>query len=65
MDCIAGRKNTGKLTGDIRINGHPQEFPAFSRLVRALCSPSLARKLSARLGCGRLSQADNGCWWCL
>jgi ABC-type multidrug transport system ATPase subunit len=24
MDVIAGRKNQGRITGDIQINGHPQ-----------------------------------------
>ncbi len=24
MDVIAGRKNQGRITGDIRVNGHPQ-----------------------------------------
>ena len=24
MDCISGRKNVGRITGDVRVNGHPQ-----------------------------------------
>ena len=24
MDCISGRKNQGRITGDVRVNGHPQ-----------------------------------------
>ena len=24
MDCISGRKNQGRVTGDVRVNGHPQ-----------------------------------------
>ena len=27
MDCISGRKNTGRITGDVRVNGHPQVLP--------------------------------------
>jgi len=33
MDVIAGRKTSGKIEGDIRINGQPQVFPAFNRLM--------------------------------
>ena len=32
MDVIAGRKNQGRITGDIRVNGHPQ-----ARLLVTLC----------------------------
>jgi ABC-type Mn2+/Zn2+ transport system ATPase subunit len=31
MDVIAGRKTSGRITGDILVNGHPQQFPAFRR----------------------------------
>ena len=33
MDVIAGRKTSGKITGQILINGHPQAFPSFNRLM--------------------------------
>jgi ABC-type multidrug transport system ATPase subunit len=32
MDVIAGRKNTGKIEGEIFVDGHPQTFPSFARL---------------------------------
>jgi ABC-type Mn2+/Zn2+ transport system ATPase subunit len=31
MDVIAGRKTSGRITGDILVNGHPQQFPGFRR----------------------------------
>jgi len=31
MDVIAGRKTSGRITGDILVNGHKQQFPAFRR----------------------------------
>lgn len=31
MDVIAIRKNTGKVTGDIQLNGFPQEVESFRR----------------------------------
>ena len=31
MDCIALRKNTGKITGDVLLNGFPQETATFRR----------------------------------
>jgi ABC-type taurine transport system ATPase subunit len=33
MDVIAGRKTAGKVEGSIRVNGHPQSFPSFNRLM--------------------------------
>ena len=33
MDVIAGRKTSGKITGKILVNGHPQTFPTFNRLM--------------------------------
>jgi ABC-type uncharacterized transport system YnjBCD ATPase subunit len=33
MDVIAGRKTSGKITGDILVDGHPQSFPTFNRLM--------------------------------
>lgn len=33
MDCIAGLKTSGTITGEILVNGHPQRFPAFRRMV--------------------------------
>lgn len=32
MDVLAGRKTGGKITGDIRVNGHPKESNTFSRV---------------------------------
>ena len=32
MDCISGRKNQGRITGDVRVNGHPQVFGTAPRL---------------------------------
>jgi len=43
MDVIAGRKNMGKITGEILIDGKPQSFPAFNRLVSGVATDSLAR----------------------
>lgn len=33
MDCIAGRKTTGKLEGDILVNGHLKDPTTFNRLT--------------------------------
>lgn len=33
MDVIAGRKTSGTITGDILVNGHPQQFPSFNRMM--------------------------------
>ncbi len=33
MDVLAGRKTSGIVTGSILVNGHPQSFPAFNRLM--------------------------------
>ena len=33
MDCVAGRKTTGKLTGDILVNGHLKDPVTFNRLT--------------------------------
>ncbi len=44
MDCLAGRKTAGRITGDVRVNGHPQVFSTFARIsgyceqVRPLCA---------------------------
>lgn len=32
MDVLAGRKTTGKITGDIRISGHEKEQQSFARI---------------------------------
>ncbi|KAL3134591.1 transcription factor, variant 2 [Trebouxia sp. C0009 RCD-2024] len=32
MDVLAGRKTSGKITGDIRINGHPKQQATFARV---------------------------------
>ena len=32
MDVLAGRKTGGKITGDIRLNGHPKEQTTFARI---------------------------------
>eukprot|EP00960_Hanusia_phi_P065041 765983-Hanusia_phi.AAC.9 len=32
MDVIAGRKTSGKITGDILVNGHPQDLNTFARI---------------------------------
>jgi ABC-type transport system involved in cytochrome bd biosynthesis fused ATPase/permease subunit len=32
MDVLAGRKTAGRVTGDIRINGHPKEQATFTRI---------------------------------
>ena len=40
MDVIAGRKNQGRITGDIRVNGHPQAC------TRRWSLPQRARGLS-------------------
>jgi ABC-type multidrug transport system ATPase subunit len=32
MDCLAGRKTSGNLTGDIRLNGHPKDAQTFARI---------------------------------
>ena len=33
MDVIAGRKTTGRITGDILVNGRPKETKSFNRLT--------------------------------
>eukprot|EP00891_Asterochloris_glomerata_P009650 jgi/Astpho2/9650/Aster-03918 len=32
MDVLSGRKTGGKITGDVRINGHPKEQDSFARI---------------------------------
>ena len=32
LDVVAGRKTTGKIEGQILINGHPQDLRTFSRV---------------------------------
>jgi ABC-type multidrug transport system ATPase subunit/ABC-type multidrug transport system permease subunit len=32
MDVLAGRKTGGKITGDIRVNGHPKESNTFAKI---------------------------------
>ncbi|KAK9813535.1 hypothetical protein WJX73_005597 [Symbiochloris irregularis] len=32
MDCLAGRKTTGLITGEIRVNGHPWKAHTFARV---------------------------------
>ncbi|DBB15923.1 TPA: hypothetical protein ACH3X3_003297 [Trebouxia sp. C0006] len=32
MDVLAGRKTSGKIEGDVRINGHPKEQETFARV---------------------------------
>lgn len=32
MDVVAGRKTTGKIEGEILINGHPQDLRTFARV---------------------------------
>ena len=33
MDVLAGRKTAGVITGDVRLQGHPVEQRAFSRIM--------------------------------
>lgn len=33
MDCIAGRKTIGEITGDIMVNGHPKDQATLSRVM--------------------------------
>ena len=33
MDCIAGRKTIGCITGDISVNGHPKVQATWSRVM--------------------------------
>ena len=45
MDVLAGRKTTGLITGDVRLNGFPKDQATFARVMgyveqareRALC----------------------------
>jgi ABC-type multidrug transport system ATPase subunit len=64
MDVIAMRKSTGEISGDIRLNGHPQEEKSFRRCMGYVeqfdtQSPQLTIRetceFSARL---RLEQTD-------
>jgi len=32
MDCLVGRKTAGHITGDVRVNGHPQVHSTFARI---------------------------------
>lgn len=32
MDVLAGRKTAGRVTGDVRVNGHPKEQRTFTRI---------------------------------
>ena len=32
MDCLAGRKTTGTITGDVRVSGYPKEEATFARV---------------------------------
>ena len=36
LDVVAGRKTTGKIEGQILINGHPQDLRTFSRVCLSL-----------------------------
>ena len=60
MDCLALRKTSGEITGDVRLNGHPQEELSFRRCTGvSLPTPSVTfcnfdffrRPLSANLIC--------------
>ena len=33
MDVLAGRKTTGKISGDIRVNGYAKDQATFSRVM--------------------------------
>lgn len=33
MDCIAGRKTVGEITGEITVNGHPKDQSTWARVV--------------------------------
>jgi ABC-type multidrug transport system ATPase subunit len=33
MDCLAGRKTSGLITGDIRVGGFPKEQHTFARIM--------------------------------
>ena len=33
MDVLAGRKTVGKITGDVRVNGHPKEQSTFAAIA--------------------------------
>lgn len=32
MDCLAGRKTTGRIVGDIFVGGHPKSQATFARV---------------------------------
>jgi hypothetical protein len=56
MDCIAGRKTVGEITGDILVNGHVKEQATWSRvvgyceqMVRGHCQAAACRELAACL----------------
>ena len=33
MDCVAGRKTIGAITGSITVNGHPKDQATWSRVM--------------------------------
>ena len=33
MDCLAGRKTTGQVVGDVRVSGHPKVQETFARVT--------------------------------
>lgn len=33
QDVLAGRKTGGKITGDIMVNGYPQNLKTFNRIM--------------------------------
>ena len=33
MDCIAGRKTVGHITGNITVNGHPKDQRTWARVM--------------------------------
>lgn len=33
MDCLAGRKTTGRIVGDVRVSGHPKVQETFARVA--------------------------------
>ena len=33
MDCLAGRKTTGRIVGDVRVSGYPKVQETFARVA--------------------------------
>jgi hypothetical protein len=33
MDCLAGRKTTGTIVGDVRVSGYPKVQETFARVM--------------------------------